>query len=132
MRSLLVAATVFLVSLPSWSDSPPLSGSPRELGLAVLRELAIAAGTITIRVDSNGCTTKASFRASVVSGESPSARVPHYRVRIERIAVDECKAMVWEGVSIEFDLQKDLGLSGAFTLSVDNPVSVRIQEKAGR
>jgi len=48
--------------------------------------------------------------------------IPHYVLTFERIAADDCKAFLPEGVDLVFDLEKDLGLSGRYTLSVANRV----------
>ncbi len=46
--------------------------------------------------------------------KSPGAEgdIPHYVLTFERIAADDCKAFLPEGVDLVFDLEKDLGLSG--------------------
>jgi hypothetical protein len=90
--------------------------------MAVLRELSIRDGRIGFRVDSNGCTDAGSFTVRVGREEGISPKAPHYLLTIERVRIDECKAMLWEGVLIEMDLEKDLGLTGRYTLSVRNPV----------
>ena len=99
-----------------------LSNSPRELGAAVLRELSIREGAISFRVDSNGCTDAASFRYRTERHDGMGPKTPHYLLTIERVRVDECKAMLWEGVVIEVDLEEVVGLSGSYTISVVNPV----------
>jgi hypothetical protein len=90
--------------------------------MVVLRDLAIRDGRIGFRVDSNGCTDAGSFTVRVGREEGISPKAPHYLLTIERVRIDECKAMLWEGVLIEMDLEKDLGLTGRYTLSVRNPV----------
>ncbi len=117
-----VLFALLLASLPVSAEPPKVSRSPREPGTAVLRELSIRDGKIGFRVDSNGCTDAGSFKVRVnrVGGLSP--KVPHYQLTIERVRIDECKAMIWEGVLIEMDLGKDLGLTGGYTVSVGNPV----------
>jgi hypothetical protein len=92
------------------------------LGRVILRELSVREGQLVIRTDSNGCTQKSSFRIEKKEEAGFSAGVPTYGLSIERIVVDDCKALVGDGVQIEFDLAKDLGLSGAFAVSIDNPV----------
>lgn len=54
--------------------------------------------------------------------EGLALRTAHYQLMIDRVRIDECKALLWEGVEIEMDLEKDLGLKGAYTISVSNPV----------
>ena len=113
---------VLLVGLPVAAQSQEISRTPRELGTAVLRELAIENGKMHFRVDSNGCTDSRSFEVRISREAGITATTPHYRLTIQRTRVDECKAMLWDGVVIELDLEKDLGLSGAYTLTVTNPV----------
>jgi hypothetical protein len=113
---------VLLVGRPACAQAQEVSRSPREPGTAVLRELSVAEGLISFRVDSNGCTDAGSFEVRVVREQGITAEVPHYRLTIERVRIDECKAMLWEGVVIELDLEQDLGLIGAYTFSVTNPV----------
>ena len=86
---------------------------------------AIREGRILFRTDSNGCTDASSFKVHVTRAESVSADVPHYRLAIERVRIDECKALLLDGVEIELDLVKDLGLTGRYTISLDNPISAR-------
>lgn len=99
-----------------------LSRGPRETGVAVLRDLSVRDGMLSFRVDSGGCTDASSFRVRAEKEEGVSQKSPHYRLTIERVRIDECKAMLWEGVVIEIDLARDVGLKGAYTVSVTNPV----------
>jgi hypothetical protein len=108
--------------LPASAQELKVSRSPRELGTAVLRELAIQDGKIRFRVDSGGCTDAGSFKVRVRRLEGIARKSAHYQLTIERVRIDECKAMLWDGVEIELDLQRDLGLKGKYTLSVGNPV----------
>lgn len=122
--SLLPAALLALlvIGFPASAQAPKLSRSPRELGTVVLRELEVRGGKLIFRVDSNGCTDASSFKVRASREEGLSPKIPHYRLVVERVRIDECKAMLWDGVLIELDLDKDLGLSGEFTVSVGNPV----------
>ena len=113
---------LLLVSLPVSAESLKVARSPRELGVAILRELSIRDGKISFRVDSGGCTDAGSFKVRVSREDGLSPQVAHCRLTIERVRSDECKAMLWEGVLIELDLEKDLGLTGRYTISVMNPV----------
>jgi hypothetical protein len=117
-----VLFAIFLVGRPVCAQGLEVSRSPRELGTAVLRDLSIGEGKIRFRVDSNGCTDAGSFEVRVTREEGITAEAPHYRLTIERVRIDECKAMLWEGVVIELDLEEDLGLTGTYTISVTNPV----------
>jgi hypothetical protein len=125
--SLFLVALLALLAIgfPAAAQTTGVSHNPRELGTMVLRDLAIHDGKLVFRADSNGCTDAASFKVRVNREDGLSPKVPHYRLVVERIRVDECKAMIWDGVLIELDLDKDLGLAGAFTVSVDNPVFPR-------
>jgi len=113
---------LLLAGMPASAQALPLSGSPRELGTAVLREAAIQDGRLRFRVDSGGCTDAASFQVRVRRSGGTARKTAHYQLTIERVRSDECKAMLWEGVVIEMDLARDLGLRGRFTASVTNPV----------
>jgi len=113
---------LFLFCRPVCAQAQEVSRSPRELGTAVLRELSIGEGKISFRVDSNGCTDAGSFEVRVIRDKGITAKAPHYQLTIERVRIDECKAMLWEGVVIDLDLEQDLGLTGAYTFSVANPV----------
>jgi hypothetical protein len=100
------------------------SQGPRYTGEEVLDELLIGKKSLVIKVGSGGCTNKSSYRivAKKVNGLSP--RVPHYVLTINRVAIDECKAIVEDGPVIYWDLEKELGLKGNYTISVQNMVYV--------
>jgi hypothetical protein len=102
--SVLPSALCFLLLAgpPVSGQTPKVSRSPRELGTAVLRELSIGDGKISFRVDSNGCTDAGSFKVRVSGEEGITPKAPHYRLSIERVRIDECKAMLWEGIVIAF------------------------------
>jgi hypothetical protein len=113
---------LLLAGLPVSAQTLKVSRSPRELGTAVLRDLSIRGGKISFRVDSNGCTDAGSFKVRSSREEGITPKAAHYQLTIERVRIDECKAMLWEGVVIQVDLEKDLGLTGTYTISVSNPV----------
>ena len=94
----------------------------RQLGEAVLGSLTVKDGAVVVNVASGGCTDTNSFKVHVVRSEGTEGGIPHYVLTFERIAVDACKAFLPEGVDLVFDLEKDLGLSGRYTLSVANRV----------
>ena len=94
----------------------------RQLGEAVLGSLTVKDGAVVVNVASGGCTDTNSFRVRVDKSEGAEGGIPHYVLTFERIAVDACKAFLPEGVDLVFDLEKDLGLSGRYTLSVANRV----------
>jgi hypothetical protein len=122
MASLSALFALVLFALPVSAQPGKISGGPRELGTAVLRGLSIRDGKLGFRVDSNGCTDAGSFKVRVRREEGFTPKAAHYWLTIDRVRIDECKAMLWEGVVIEMDLAKDLGLKGKYTLSVENPV----------
>lgn len=117
-----VLSALLLVGRPVCAQAQEMSRTPRELGTAVLWELSIGKGKISFRVDSNGCTDAGSFEVRVIREQGITAEAPHHRLRIERVRIDECKAMLWDGVVIELELERDLGLTGTYTFSVTNPV----------
>lgn len=113
---------LLLVALPVSAQTLKVSRSPRELGAAVLRDLSVHEGKIRFRVDSGGCTDASSFKVRVRREEDLTPKSAHFQLTIERVRADECKAMLREGVVIELDLRRDLGLKGPYTVSVGNPV----------
>jgi hypothetical protein len=130
MKPVLVLAAVLCLAMPALADTAGVSRSPRETGVAVLREVTLGGGRLSILVDTNGCTEKTSFRVDVKKEPGASAAAPRYRLTVRRVVADECKAFLPEGVRIEIDLAKDLGFRGVYTVSVDNPVQERAS-KAG-
>jgi hypothetical protein len=120
MKSTWVLPVLLLAVFPVRAD--PFSRNPRDLGPIVMRELSIEERKLVFRVDSGGCTDAASFAVDVKKQEGLTGGMPHYRLTVRRVRADECKAMLWEGVVIELDLEKDVGLAGSFTVSVENPV----------
>ena len=122
MRTALALLTFFLLAFPATADSVDYSNDPRVLGPIVVSELEIRDGKLIFRATSGGCTDAASFVVHTESEQRPSGTSPHYRVTIRRVRVDECKAFLPEGVLIEMNLEADVGLTGRFTVSVENPV----------
>ncbi len=123
MRLTWVFPTLLLLAFPLRAE--PFSQSPRDPGPIVMRELSIGERKLVFRVDSGGCTDAASFKVDVKKEEGISGRMPHYRLTVRRVRIDECKAMLWDGVVIELDLEKDVGLKGSFSVSVENPVALK-------
>ena len=122
MRHPAFLIALLLAALPVAAQPQRFVEGQRELGPVVVRELAVREGKLVFRADSGGCTDAASFVVDVEKEAGLSAAVPHYRLTIRRVRADECKALLLEGVLIELDLAKDLGLAGRFTVSVVNPV----------
>jgi hypothetical protein len=120
----ILLAFLLLVALPVAAQPQRFVEGQREIGPIVVRELAVRDGRLFFRADSGGCTDAASFAVDVVKEPGTAAAVPHYRLTIRRVRADDCKALLLEGIVIELDLAKDLGLAGRFTVSVENPVLV--------
>lgn len=98
------------------------SNSPRQTGEEVLYETLMGSNKFIVRVASNGCTDKNSFKIDMKKEAGLSSKAPHYVLTIIRIKPDECKAIVDNGALFIFDLEKDLGLKGDFTYSITNRV----------
>ena len=119
-RSILALAMILILAGTCFGFSFP--DGQRQLGEAVLGSLTVKDGTVVVNVASGGCTDKSSFTVRVVKDEESPGKIPHYVLTFERIAVDECKALLMDGVDLVFDLEKDLELAGEYTLSVSNRV----------
>ena len=126
MRTPLAVLALVLIALPVTAQGAKFVEGQRELGPIVVRELAIAEGRLVFRTDSGGCTDAASFTVDIAKEAGISASVPQYRLTIRRVRADDCKAFLIDGVLVELDLAKDLGLSGRFTISVENPVVQKV------
>jgi hypothetical protein len=122
MRIRCTMLVLILIALPLAAQGARFVEGQRTLGPVVVTELAIREGKLVFRTDSGGCTDAGSFTVDIAKQEGIAAKVPHYRLTIRRIRVDECKAFLIDGVVIEYDLEKDLGLKGTYTISVENPV----------
>lgn len=101
------------------------SGGQRETGEVILNSLTIKSGMLSFRTESGGCTDKKSFRVNVEPGRELPGYTRHYILTITRIIPDDCKALLDDGVVIEYDLEKDLGLKGNYAVSVKNTVTPR-------
>jgi hypothetical protein len=106
-------------------NNAPHSGfslDQRTLGISMLYKAVIGDGKLIVTVPTGGCTDKSSFKldakkeAGLLSGSS------HYILTLVRIKIDECKAFFPDGEEIVFDLEKDLGLKGNYTISLANPI----------
>jgi hypothetical protein len=122
MRRLLILCSVLAAALPLGAQPQRFVEGQRDLGPVVVRELAVREGKLVFRVDSGGCTDASSFTVDVAKEAGVLPGVAHYRLTIRRVRADDCKAFLAEGVLVELDLAKDLGLAGRFTVSVENPV----------
>jgi hypothetical protein len=118
VRALLVVSAALFAAASAFPQT-------RTLGPVLVSELAIGEGRMAFTVDSNGCTDARSFEVDVRREPGTSPSLPHYRLTIRRTRIDECKAILWDGVRVELDLEKDVGLTGSYTLSVENPLFPR-------
>ena len=117
-----IGVLVMVLVLAGACSGLSFADEQRQLGEAVLGSLTVKDGTVVVNVASGGCTDKSSFTVRVVKDEEGPGKIPHYVLTFERIAVDECKALLMDGVDLVFDLEKDLELAGEYTLSVSNRV----------
>jgi hypothetical protein len=119
-------STVFIIlglfCFCTYSFAQEYSHGPRQKGEVILDELLMGKNSFFVTVGSGGCTNKGSFRLDVRKEEGVTAQAPHYVLTVNRIALDECKAIVEGGILLSWDLEKDLGLKGPFTFSVRNKV----------
>jgi hypothetical protein len=122
MRMPCAVLALIVIALPVTAQPVKFVEGQRELGPIVVAELAIREGKLVFRAASGGCTDAGSFTMDIVKEGGIAAEVPHYRLTIRRIRADDCKALLLDGVLIELDLEKDLGLKGAYTITVENPV----------
>ena len=90
-------------------------------GEIIIKKPVIENGKFSFTADSGGCTYKNSFNIKVVKVNNLPG-VPHYRLTVERVTPDFCKGMFTDGVKIEFDLEKDCGLKGNYTVSIENKI----------
>jgi hypothetical protein len=112
---------MFLVCTISISYAE-ISYSPRQTRVEILSELITKPNRLTVRVGSNGCTSKNSFRIDVKKEDGLSNGSSHYALSIIRIQPDQCKAIISGGLWVTFNMEKDLGLSGNYTYSIANRI----------
>jgi hypothetical protein len=122
MQILYAVLALVVIGSPVGAQPAKFVEGQRGLGPIVVRELAIRDGKLVFRVDSGGCTDAASFTIDVAKEVGSLPKVPHYRLTIRRVRADDCKALLLDGVLIELDLEKDVGLTGRSMISVENPV----------
>ncbi len=116
-----LCAVIFTLLL-AVSASAQISDSPRKTGEEILLEVITKPNKLIVRVGSNGCTNKNSFKVNVKKTDGLSTKSPHYVLTIVRTSADECKAIVEGGPIIIFDMEKDLGLTGHYTYSLTNRI----------
>ncbi len=112
-------STVFVFVFCTSLFAQQYSHGPRYTGEEVLDELLIGKKTLVIKVGSGGCTGKSSYRIDAEKAEGITSLAPNYILTIKRVQIDECKAIVDDGPVISWDLEKDLGLTGNYTVSVE-------------
>jgi hypothetical protein len=115
-----IMLSIFIFCAHSFAQE--YSHGPRQKGEVILDELLMGKNSFFATVGSGGCTSKGSFRLDVRKEEGVTPQAPHYVLTINRVALDECKAIVEGGTLLSWDLEKDLGLKGPFTFSVRNKV----------
>jgi len=114
---------LFLLSTLSVS-AEPYSSSPRVTGVEILKEIVRQERQgFTVRVGSNGCTAKSSFIVSVKKEKGVTDSTQHYLLTIIRTVPDECKAIVYDGELMTYDLLKDFGIAGNPAYTITNPVT---------
>ncbi len=99
-----------------------ISFEQRKTGEIVIKSLSVKDGKLSFVTDTGGCTTKKSFGINIETGKGIVKKVPNYIIKITRILPDECKAFFPEGIVIEYDLEKDLGIKGYYTISIKNMI----------
>jgi hypothetical protein len=126
---LLLSSAIQLQAENTKDDNRPaqISHGQRDLGAVILEDLSVTNGKIIFRTATGGCTDKASFQVRIKKEKGISDKAPNYALTIERIKIDECKAFFPDGVLIEFNLEKDLGLKGDFTVSVTNLIYPKVK-----
>jgi hypothetical protein len=117
-----VIAVIVVSSFCTCALAQQYSHGPRQTGEVILDELLVGRNALLVKVGSNGCTGKTSFRIDAKRKEGITPIAPHYILTVHRIRPDECKAIMDEGMLILWDLDSDLGLKGNFTFSVRNMV----------
>ncbi len=75
--------------------------------------------SVRFRVTSNGCTDKSDFAVSV----DPDGN-DEYELMLDRVAPDNCRALLPEGTVIEYSFS-ELGLPEGAAITIANPVRRR-------
>ena len=102
-----------------------LAAGQRDKGEIVLQSLSVKDGKLSFETETGGCTTKQSFRINIEKGRSGDLKVTNYILTITREIPDQCKGFFTEGIVVEYELEKDLGLKGDYTVTVKNMVLPR-------
>ncbi len=106
------------------SDVKPVEYSffPAEKGIIVLRSINIENYKLLLRVNTNGCTDKKSIKVDIRKTAGIDVRVPNYEITFIREKSDYCKALLPEGVLIEYDIKKEFQIDMPYTLKINNPI----------
>lgn len=91
-------------------------------GEIILKSLSVKEGKLSFGTDTGGCTSKGSFRVDIEPGKNSSGEMKAYTLTIKRIRPDDCKGFFPEGIVIEYEIGKDLGIKGSYTISVKNRI----------
>lgn len=104
MRSLPLVATLLALPLmtacvyiDAEDDSRASYNIKTQFGIPALMAADIQTDTITIRIDSNGCTTKESLEADVdQDGKN------EYEIAFDRLKEDRCRAYLPDGITLTY------------------------------
>ena len=112
---ILIFMTLFCASWLSAFDQ-------NRAGEILLKSLSIKEGKLSFGTDTGGCTSKSSFRVDIEPGKDSSGEMKTYTLTIKRVRPDDCKGFFPEGIVIEYEIGKDLGIKGSYTISVKNRI----------
>ncbi len=125
MRRIFLKIILVIISVSGFTiaqEKLPYCFLSKDIGIVVLRAVEIKEHKVFIRVNSSGCTDKKTIEAKVVKKDGVDKEVPHYEITFIRNKPDNCKAFLPEGVSLEYDVQKDLNIKMPYTVSILNPI----------
>ncbi len=77
----------------TYSFAQQYSAGPRQTGEVILDDLLTGKNSLFMKVGSNGCTGKGSFRIDIKKEEGITPKAPHYILTGNRIKPDECKTI---------------------------------------
>lgn len=134
-RNLIVAGLALGVAAAACSNDEEEVGSSLASGVGDSRSEALLGyeakdDALIIRVKTNGCTDKRSFRVDA-SADAASAADPVYRVSLSRLRPDYCKAYLPEGEVLTWTLE-ELAIPLDAAIQVDSRVIVARPEALAR
>lgn len=103
-----------------------VNGEEYKLPEVVFGKVIAEGNQLTVNVASSGCTSKGNFRWDVVK-VPVIGEVNHHTLTLVQVRRDECKAMLWEGIDLTYDLTSELGIQGHDTYSLTNKISVKVE-----